>query len=143
MVGMTDLAARNELFTFGSALGLTWTRGEAPDGTPTIYLPSRDPQLMRVSLYPFAHNWMLSWTSPLHGTEAIKLDKLNRDGGLVLRAIAVALSLVIDRSVAAEPNSALAVIGFLGALGVATEDDAALSAAVAGRQRARAILEVQ
>ena len=54
-----------------------------------------------------------------------------------------ALSLVIDRSVAAEPNSALAVIGFLGALGVATEDDAALSAAVAGRQRARAILEVQ
>ncbi|MBC7519041.1 MAG: hypothetical protein H7248_09235 [Microbacteriaceae bacterium] len=137
MIQMTDLMARNSLFDRGIALGLTWTRGETPGGRPTIYLPLRDPLALRASLYPFSHNWMLSWTSPMHGTETIKVDKLGRDLRVVLQALGAAIVLVIDRSVDSEPTSALQIIGFLGALGVALEDDAILATAVAGRQRAQ------
>ena len=137
---MTDLTARNMLFDRGVSLGLNWTRGEAPTGTPTIYLSLRDPLAMRCSLYPLAHNWMLDWTTPVHGTETIKVDKLGRDPLQVLRALGDAIQLVIERSVDSEPTSALQIIGFVGALGVAIEDDAVLAAAVAARQRAQASL---
>lgn len=137
---MTDLTSRNALFERGTTLGLNWTTGETADGTPTIYLPLRDPQAMRASLYPFAHNWILNWTTPIHGTETIKVDKLNRDDDTVLRALSAAIQLVVDRSIDAEPESALGMIGFLGSLGIAAADDEALAAATAGRKRAQAII---
>lgn len=138
---MTDLSAVNELFAHGVSIGLNWTRGEAANGRPTIFVPSRDRRALRADLHLHAHVWMLSWTTPLHGTESIKIDKLHRSGELVLRALAVALGVAVDRSVEAEPTSALEIIRFLGALGVATENDAALGSAVAGRRRAQAILD--
>lgn len=137
---MNDLSARNALFERGVELGLNWTAGELADGTSTIYLPLREAQAMRASLYPFAHNWMLSWTTPLHGTEAIKVDKLNRTDAELFRALATAINLVIERCVDTEPHCALGIIGFLGALGIATENDDALAAATAGRARANAAL---
>ena len=137
---MNDLQARNSLFEHGSALGLNWTVGETAEATSVIYLPVKAAPSMRASLYPFAHNWMLSWTTPVAGTEIIKVDKMNRDNDTLLRSLAAALQLVIDRTFNADPESALATVGFLGALGIATDNDAALEAATAGRARAHALI---
>lgn len=140
MISPVDLRARNTLFDHGTALGLTWTSGEAPDGRPTIYLPVRDPTVMRVTLYPFAANWILRWTTPRHETTTITVDKVSRDLDTVLAALAAGIQLVIERTVEHEPHSALGIIGFLGALGIATADDAALAAATSARLRAQAVL---
>lgn len=140
MISPSDLRARNALFAHGTALGLNWTSGEAADGRPTIYLPVRDPSVMRATLYPFAANWILRWTTPLHESATITVDKLGRDLDAVLAAVAAGIRLVIDATVEQEPHSALGLIGFLGALGIATADDAALAAATTARQRAQAVL---
>lgn len=141
MGSMSDLTARNALFARGAELGLNWTVGESADAASMIYLPSRDPLALRASLYPYAHNWMLRCTTPLLGTVTITVDKLNRDHNAVLRAVSVAIEKLVERLVDAEPVSALSLIAFLGALGIATENDQALAAATAGRRRAQAMID--
>lgn len=140
MISPADVRARNALFELGTALGLDWTSGEAADGTPSIYLPLRNAAAARATIYPFAANWILRWTSPRHETQTVAVDKLSRDVGQVLTAIGAAVGHVIDATVDSEPETALEFVGFLGALGIATEDAAALAVATAGRTRARAVI---
>lgn len=135
-----DTRARNVLFEHGTALGLTWTRGEAADGTPSIYLPLRDATAARGTISLHAANWILRWTSPARETETVRIDKLSRDIDELMRALAAAVGLVVDETVESEPATALEFIRFLGALGIAIDDDSALAAATAGRARAREVL---
>ena len=137
MISPRDLRARNDLFERAVEAGLTWTSGEAPDGVPTIYLPVRDATLVRVSVYPASERWILRYITQLRQTATVTVDKLSRDPNAVLVAIGSALGLAFDSIVDDEPQSALALVGLLGAIAVATEDDTLL--ALAGSSKRRAI----
>ncbi|MBC7724655.1 MAG: hypothetical protein H7146_07900 [Burkholderiaceae bacterium] len=141
MTHQADVRLHNALFARGTAVGLTWTAGDAPDGTPSIYLPLRDPLAARATLYPQASTWILRWTTPRRETETVEVDRVSRDADAVLLALAAAVELVVDETADSEPSSALQFVRFLGALGIATENGSALAAATAGRKRARAALD--
>ncbi len=138
-----ELRARNALFEHGSDLGLTWTVGEDADGASVIYLPLRDPLLMRVSLYPAADYWIVRWTTPRHEVTMAKVDRMNRPIDRVLAALSDALLSVVDAVLEEEPQSAIGLLGFLGSLAIAREDVSLRGAVVAAQKRAAAIADGQ
>ena len=108
-----------------------------PLGVRTIFVSSgeRDATLVRASLYPAAERWILRFITPLRQTATVTVDKLSRDPDVVLVALGAALGLAIDSTVDDEPHSALALVGVLGAVAVATEDPTLLALAGSSRQR--------
>lgn len=135
MISPKDLRARNALFERAASAGLTWTSGEESDGTPTIYLPVRDATIARVTLFPAAERWVLRYITPLRQTATVTVDKLSREPETVLVAVGTALGLAIDLMVDDEPRSALALVGMLGAIAVATEDETLFALAAASKKR--------
>lgn len=134
-----ELHARNALFEYGHDRGLTWTTGEDAHGASVIYLPFRDPRSMRVSLYPAADYWIVRWTTPRQEVTMAKVDRMNRPVDRVLAALCDALLRVVDEVLEDEPQSAIALLVFMGSLAIAREDVSFRNAVTSARTRAMLI----